>query len=115
MLTPHAQDHLLAWTLITVAWLSVIVAVAKQWLDHVAGEHEAARTEQAKPGTDAWFADLPEWEKRAGAERLLEAVKTCHPRCDLGPREDHPGYLGYRCIDASGRSLPWPDENGGTS
>lgn len=34
----------------------------------------------------------------------------CHPHCSLGPRADHPGYLGYRCITESGTPLPWPGE-----
>lgn len=35
----------------------------------------------------------------------------CHPDCDLGPDVDHAGYLGYRCVDTHGCSLPFPGED----
>ena len=35
----------------------------------------------------------------------------CHPSCALGPGRDHPGYLGYRCIDENVRALPFPGES----
>lgn len=36
--------------------------------------------------------------------------RACHPDCIIGPSGDHPGYLGYACIDEKVRTLPWPDE-----
>lgn len=79
MLTPN-EYAFLGWTIFAVGWLSLILAVAKQLLDHLAGEHEAARIEQAHGiGDDAWFAAKSEDERRAGAERLWEAVGEPDP------------------------------------
>lgn len=32
---------------------------------------------------------------------------ACRTECALGPEIDHPGYLGYRCIDSNGDPLPF--------
>lgn len=43
-------------------------------------------------------------------DALYAARRGCHPDCTLGPRLDHPGYLGYRCVGPDGHGLPWPGE-----
>lgn len=35
---------------------------------------------------------------------------SCHPDCTIGVGNDHPGYLGYRCVDESGVPIPFPGE-----
>lgn len=35
----------------------------------------------------------------------------CSEGCVIGPGNDHPGYLGYQCIDVNNRPLPWPEED----
>jgi hypothetical protein len=50
------------------------------------------------------------WIERDKYER--RALADCHPRCALGPDRDHPGYMAYRCVDADGHALLFPDETG---
>lgn len=40
-----------------------------------------------------------------------EAGLWHHPDCDIKD-VDHPGYLGYRCVDEHSCSLPFPGESG---
>lgn len=37
-------------------------------------------------------------------------MSACHPDCIIGVGNDHPGYLGYRCLDVNVNTLPFPGE-----
>ena len=66
-MTAH-ESALLGWTLIAVAIVWTVWAICALLLNH-------RREARSEAEWRAWFAALPESQKRAGAERLLEAVR----------------------------------------
>lgn len=77
---------------------------------------EPARDADMRRRLAAWFTpagqlhDLDVTTAMARENRrMLAALAPCHPDCALGAA-DHPGTTGYRCLDASGATLPFPGE-----
>lgn len=99
-------DLIGACVMIAVALLWIVGGIARIVLDHLGTEWEAKRIEEARARQEAaqeaaiqraeadwreWFDQLPEAQKMAGAQRLLDAVEGEYgPRALWGPVSETP-------------------------